>query len=133
MKSQLRIKNFVQNVLGCTCPDKVFEQIEDRHVLPSSSPHSRSMTIGGRLLIYVWEIDGLKGLQEGIFAMLQTGKEERDARGLNRFRAVLASATPQTVELQAKLYFSQFEDKDDRMHIHVVPLIELKNFLPECR
>jgi len=72
-------------------------------------------------------------LQEGLLAMLQTGKEERDARGLNRFRAVLASATPQTVELQAKLYFSQFEDKDDRMHIHVVPLIELKNFLPECR
>jgi hypothetical protein len=133
MKSQLRIKKFVQNVLGCTCPDKVFEQIEDRMVAPTSSPHTRSITIGRRLLIYVWEVDGLKGLKEGIFAMLETGKNERDARGLNRFRAVLAVETPQTVEPQANLCLSQFEGKDDRMHIHVVPLKDLKKFLPECR
>ncbi len=127
MKSQLRIKKFVQNVLGCTCPDKVFEQIEDRMVAPTSSPHTRSITIGGRLLIYVWEVDGLMDLQEGLLAMLETGKAERDARDLNRFRVVLASATPQTVELQAKLYFSQFEDRDERMHIHVVSESVLKN------
>ena len=128
MKDQLLIKKFVQNVLGCTCPDKVFEQIEDNHVPPSSSPHTRCITIGGRLLIYVWEVEGLKGLQEGIFAMLETGKKERDARGLNRFRAVLAVETPQTVEPRANLYFSLFKGKDDRMHIHVVPVNDLKNF-----
>ena len=131
MKSQLCIKKFVQNVLGCTCPDKVFEQIEDRHVLSSSSPHSRSITIGGRLLIYVWKADKLMDLQQGLFAMLHTGKKERDARGLNRFRAVLAVETPHTVTTRANLYFSLFEGKDDRMHIHVVPLNSLKNFLPE--
>ncbi len=127
MSRHLRIKSFVQSVLGCTCPDKVFEQIEDRHVLPSSSPHSRSITIGGRLLIYVWEVDGLVNLQEGLLAMLQTGKEERDARGLNRFRAVLAVETPHAVAPRANLYFSLFEGKDDRMHIHIVPLKDLKN------
>jgi hypothetical protein len=133
MKSQLLIKKFVQNVLGCTCPDKVFEQIEDRHVLPSSSPHSRSITIGGRLLIYVWEVDGRQDVQEGLLVMLQTGKEERDARGLNRFRAVLAVETPHAVAPRANQYFSLLEGKDDRMHIHVVPLKDLKNFLPEYR
>jgi hypothetical protein len=127
MKSKLRIKKFVQNVLGCTCPDKVFEQIEDRMVAPTSSPHTRSITIGGRLLIYVWEVDELMDLQEGLLAMLQTGKEERDACGLNRFRAVLASANPQTVELQARFYFSQFEDRDECMHIHVVSESVLKH------
>ena len=127
MKRQLLIKKFVQNVLGCTCPDKVFQQVEDRHVLPSSSPHTRSITIGGRLLIYVWEVDG-KELQEGLLAMLETGKKERDARGLNRFRAVLAVETPLAVAPRANLYFSLFEGKDDRMHIHVVPVNDLKNF-----
>ena len=128
MKSPLLIKNFVQNVLGCTCPDKVFEQIEDRHVQLSSSPHSRSITIGGRLLIYVWEVDGQKDLQEGLHAMLEAGKKERDARGLNRFRAVLTVETPHTVAPRANLCFSLFEGKDDRMHIHVVPVNDLKDF-----
>ena len=127
MKSQLFIKKFVQNVLGCTCPDKVFEQIEDRMVASTSSSHTRSITVGGRLLIYVWEVNGVKNLQEGILAMLETGKKERDARGLNRFRAVLAVETPQTVAPQADLIFSLFEGKDDRMHIHVVLVNDLKN------
>jgi hypothetical protein len=128
MKSQLLIKSFVQNVLGCTCPDEVFEQIEDRMVAPTSSPHTRSITIGGRLLIYVWEVDGLKELQEGLPAMLETGKKERDERGLNRFRAVLAVENHQTAAPQANLYFSLFEGKDDRMHLHVVARDALKGF-----
>jgi hypothetical protein len=129
MESQLLIKFFVQNVLGCTCPDKVFEQIEDNPVLPSTAPHSRSISIGGRLLIYVWEVeDGFEELQEGLLAMLEAGKKERDADGLNRFRAVLAVENPQIIALKANFYFSRFEGKDDRMHIHVIPLHALKNF-----
>ena len=129
MESQLLIKKFVQNVLGCTCPDKVFEQIEDNHVLPSTSPHSRSISIGGRLLIYVWEVeDGFEELQEGLLAMLEAGKKERDADGLNRFRAVLAVENPQIIVPKANFYFSRFAGKDERMHIHVVPLHALKNF-----
>ena len=77
MESQLLIKKFVQNVLGCTCPGKVFEQIEDNHVRPSISPHSRSIRIGGRLLIYVWKVeDRLEELQEGFLAMLEAGKKK---------------------------------------------------------
>jgi hypothetical protein len=128
MKSKHLIKKFVQNTLGCTCPDKVFEQIEDRFVQPSSSPHSRSITIGGRLLIYVWEADGQGNLQEGLYAMLEAGQKERDARGLNRFRAVLSVETPYAVAPRANQYFSLFEGRDDRMHIHVVPKGDLKDF-----
>ena len=128
MKSKHPIKKFVQNVLGCKCPDKVFEQIEDRYLLPSSSTHSRSITIGGRLLIYVWEVDGQGDLQEGLHAMLEAGQKERDARGLNRFRAVLSVETPHTVTSRANKYFSLFEGRDDRMHIDVVPMGDLKDF-----
>ena len=129
MESQLLIKKFVQNVLGCTCPDKVFEQIEDNHVLPSISPHSRSISIGGRLLIYVWKVeDRLEELQEGLLAMLEAGKKERDANGLSRFRAVLAVENPQIIAPKANFYFSRFQGKDGRMHIHVISLPSLKNF-----
>jgi len=84
MKSRNSIKDFVQNILGCTCPDKVFEQIEDRMVAPASSPHTRSIVIGQRLLIYVWEADDSLDLQQGLAAILKTGRKERDDRGLNR-------------------------------------------------
>jgi hypothetical protein len=133
MKSQNPIKEFVQNVLGCTCPDQVFEQIEDRMVASASSPHTRSITIGGRLLLYVWKADELIDLQQGLAAMLKTGKKERDDRGLNRFRAILAVENPQNVTPRVEHYFSLFADKDDRMHMHVVPLENLKNSLPESR
>ena len=133
MESRNSIKEFVQNVLGCTCPDKVFEQIEDRIVESASSPHTRTITIGERLLIYVWEADGPMDLQQDLVAMLETGRKERDDRGLNRFRAVIAAENPQYLAPMAEKYFSLFADRDDRMHIHVVPLQNLQNSLPEPR
>ena len=119
------IKKFVRHVLGCTCPDKVFERIEDRRVQPSDSPHTRAITVGGRLLIYIWQVEGSGDLSQGVSSMLAAGKEERDARGLNRFRAVLATYNPQTVQLQADFCFSRFKGSDDRMHLHVVSADEL--------
>jgi hypothetical protein len=130
MKNENPVKEFVQNVLGCTCPDKVFEQIEDRIVISASSPHTRVITIGGRLLIYVWEAEDPIDLQQDLVAMLKTGRRERDDRGLNRFRAVLGVENPQNVASQVEQYFSLFEGRDDRMHVHVVPLQNLKNSLP---
>jgi len=121
------IKKFVRHVLGCTCPDRVFERIEDREVESTDSPHTRTITVGGRLLIYIWRVDASDDLKQGISSMLAAGKKERDARGLNRFRAVLAVENPQTIQLQVEFCFSQFKDSDDRMHIHIVSVDELKD------
>ena len=124
-EQQGSIKKFVRHVLGCTCPDKVFEHIEDRRVQPTDSPHTRAITVGGRLLIYIWKVEESGDFFQGVSAMLAAGKEERDARGLNRFRAVLATDSPQTMQLQADSCFSQFNGSDDRMHVHVVSVDEL--------
>ncbi|KPK22713.1 MAG: hypothetical protein AMJ61_16925 [Desulfobacterales bacterium SG8_35_2] len=122
MARQSPIKKFVRQVLGCTCPDKVFEQIEDKHVAPAVSPHTRVITIGGRLLIYIWEANEPGQFKEKLPAMLAAGRKERNERGLNRFRAVLATdETNQNIAAEAALYFSQFAGRDDRMHLHVVP------------
>lgn len=125
MERKLCIKNFVQDVLGCTCPDKVFEQIEER-TDASSNPHTRSITIGGRLLIYVWEVCESTGFEAGLSALLKAGRHERDARGLNRFRAVLVVEDTQSITTQATLLFSQFGNRDERMHIHVISRDALK-------
>ena len=131
MKSENPVKDFVQNVLGCTCPDKVFEQIEDRIVVSASSPHTRAITIGEKLLVYVWEADDPIDLQQDLAAMLKSGRKERDDRGLNRFRAVLGVENPQNVASRVEQYFSLFDGRDDRIHVHVVPVQNLKNSLPE--
>ena len=121
------IRDFVKNILGCTCPDKVFKQIENRHIVPSSSPHTRSITIGGKLLIYIWEVDTRDRFKENLFTLLEAGKKQRDEQGLNRFRAVLAvQGTTQKVETEAISCFLQFAGRDERIHIHVVSSSVLK-------
>ncbi len=128
MNRLFQIKDFVRHTLGCTCPDKVFEQIEDRQVLSTVSPHTRSITIGNRLLVYIWKVKGSDNLGENLLAMLAAGRRERDARGLNRFRAVLAvDGGRHQVETEVHQYFSSYPDRDDRMHLHVVDAAALEN------
>lgn len=120
MTSNESIKNFVRNILGCTCPDNVFEQIDDQQVSSSISPHTRSITIGGKLLLYIWEVGSPDQLEEGIPAILAAGKEARNELGLNRFRAILVTGDPSTIKSRADLCFSQFSDLDEKMHLHVI-------------
>jgi hypothetical protein len=128
MSRQFRIRDFVQNILGCTCPDKVFKQIEDMRVASSFSPHTRSITIGVRLLVYIWNVKREEKLRGNLFAMLEAGRKERDERGLKRFRAVLAvDGIPQYVEREATAYLSEYTGKDDRIHVHVVSSADIKD------
>jgi len=120
MTSNESIKNFVRNILGCTCPDNVFEQIDDQQVSSNISPHTRSITIGGKLLLYIWEVGSPNQLEEGIPAILAAGKEARNELGLNRFRAILVTGDPSTIKSRADLCFSQFSDLDEKMHLHVI-------------
>ena len=120
MTSNESIKNFVRNTLGCKCPDNVFEQIDDRQVTSKISPHTRSITIGGKLLLYVWEVGSPDQLEEGVPAILAAGKKARNELGLNRLRAILVTGDPSIIKSQADLCFSQFSDLDEKMHLHVI-------------
>jgi len=128
MKNSQHLKNFVQDVLGCTCPEKVFEEIEERRVLPADSPHNRSITIGGRLLIYIWEVRETEQFNRNFCAMLAAGRRERDQKGLNRFRAVLAVDPPyEDIAGRAALCFAGFCGRDERIHFHVVSSRTIQN------
>ena len=117
----LPIKSFVRETLGCSCPADVFEQIEDRLVQHPTSPHTRVITIGGRLLIFIWIVTDARHFRENLLAMLAAGRKERDENALNRFRAVLAVAgEASNLAAEAESVFAKFPQSDDRMHLHVI-------------
>ena len=127
MTSNQQIRHFVRHILGCTCPDNVFDHIKDQRVTADISPHTRTIIIGGKLLLYIWEVDNPDQLQEGIPAILTAGKKERDELGLNRFRAVLTADNAGAIKARAELYFSQCKGLDDKIHLHVIPSNDLKD------
>ncbi len=119
MIDNAKIKSFVQDTLGCRCPEEVFRSIDYRSYvrLGDDVTLTCAITIGGRLLIYVIEKDA--GLDDALLAFLVAkGKKERDSRGLNRFRLVVATDDAATKEgLMHR--FEELQDKDENVHLHV--------------
>ncbi len=113
--------HFVRNTLGCACPDEVFESIEREEGAEGEGglphPHIR---IGGRLLICLWETNDPARVKKELPGILTAGKSERDRRGMNRFRLVIAADDLEAVGRIAHGVFSNHADKDDKVHLHVV-------------
>jgi len=121
MERDKQIRRFVQESLGCTCPEKVFDEIEyQSNRAPSAdSPFTRRICVGGRLLIYILETDDSSCVRSRLEEMVSVGKAERDTRQLNRFRAVVATDDP-SVGAAAEQAFQDVPIKDEKVHLHVV-------------
>ena len=61
--------------------------------------------------------------------LLARGRDERDQRGLNRFRAVLATDNVEAVRALAEQLFDEFGVKDEKIHLHVVSNEEVANLV----
>lgn len=82
------IKPFVQQVLGCQCPESVFSQIE--HSLePVAGTVYQRLLIGERLLIYLLDLSTVIDAEAVAGRLLRHGVAARDRAGLNRFRLVV--------------------------------------------
>lgn len=115
------IEAFVRNRLGCTCPEEVFEQISSRRLnleeLPLLQLHR--LVIGQRLLIYIVAFEEPLSALSRLDQLLARGRRERDERGCNRFRLVLAlPGRQEALELQAA--FDRLAANDDRAHLHLL-------------
>jgi hypothetical protein len=115
------IKSFIQGTLGCGCPEEVFRSIDFRAGtrLQGDAVVSTALIVGNRLLIYVVDADddALEG--EHLALYVAEGKKERDRKGLNRFRLVVATnaeAAPQRL----RSIFEVLQDRDERIHLHVI-------------
>ena len=120
MQDNKRIKAFVQDTLGCGCPDEVFRSIDCRQNVRLNEKVllSRTITIGNRLLIYVIDSKESDTIQE-LGVIVSAGKKERDEHGLNRLRLVVV--TDDAVEKESLIRrFKELKDKDEKIHLHVI-------------
>lgn len=126
MQKYPEIKRFVQEVLGCSCPEEVFSHID--YQKEDESVPERKIRIGGRLLVYFISTDGKSEIQRFVGSALEKGVEERDHNGFNRFRLVLVSSHPETLRSSSEHAFEVSRCKDEKTYIHVVNDIDVEPF-----
>lgn len=116
------IEHFVRHGLGCGCPDEVFRSIEiGACVTPDGATQFRRMAIGGRLLVYVYQPRTGQPAAGAIRELALLGRSERETRGFNRFRLVLAStANSEFMASGPQGIFAETLGSDDRAFLHVI-------------
>jgi hypothetical protein len=132
MPTRSRIEDFARNVLGCDCPDEVFKVIECQRGDAVAAPYSLRISIGGRLLVYILEVDDIEVVRKRLPEMLRAGKAERDEKGMNRFRAVVSTGDVEALEDAAKGIFEKFDRKDEKTHLHVLENGDVASVYAEC-
>jgi hypothetical protein len=125
------LERFARETLGCNCAPEVFSRVvEERSPLPGCPEIRRRIAIGGRLLIYLAEPSDAGLAAERIGAWVSAGRAERDRRGMNRLRLVVAleGLTPEGVAA-IEASFSQLPElvpvgdsgEEPRIHLHCLP------------
>lgn len=105
----------VRGLLGCTCPEEIFDHYQVRQQVIGSLP-AVELIMGERLL--VWIIDGNRIVDPGetLGELLKAGFEKRDRRGLNRFRLVVVGDF-----LSWEKQWGHLADTlDPKVHLHVL-------------
>jgi hypothetical protein len=118
MQMYPEIKRFIQETLGCSCPEEVFNNID--YQIEGDGISGRKVTVGDRLLIYIITMDRLSNIQGVISSALEQGVEERDEKGLNRFRLVLVASCPDGLRSSAEQAFDSSGYTDEKTHLHIV-------------
>ena len=126
MQTYPETKRFVQETLGCSCPEEVFNKID--YQKESDGISGRKVNVGDRLLIYIITMDGKSNTQGVINSALERGVEERDNKGLNRFRLVLVASHPDVLRSSAELAFESSGYTDEKTHLHVVNESDVEGF-----
>lgn len=115
------IKYFTRDILGCDCPEDVFNKIacEDDVKIEGGPTISHKINIGDRLLIYVSMLDQISELGSELPKLIDSGEKERNYKGFNRFRLVLVSENPDIVKDDAYKLFERL-GKDEKIHLHII-------------
>jgi hypothetical protein len=122
MCSPEHIKHFVQNTLGCGCPEDAFKSIDVRRNVRVNNfiVLDTAIVIGNRLLIYIAEAGSAGCIEEHIPVLIRCGRQEREEKGLNRFRLVLVADTTDEVRQTAERQFEGLRGNDEKIHLHVI-------------
>ena len=116
MGTKSRAIRLVRDILGCTCPEEVFNHYQVHYCTAGFGPFVQ-MIMGERLLVRLVNTSRLHSLEEEVPGMLSEGLAEREKRGLHRFRLVLVGNTlPETGSILMKLP----EELGPRVHLHMI-------------
>ncbi|TCJ11662.1 hypothetical protein EZJ19_14700 [Parasulfuritortus cantonensis] len=106
------VADFARTSLGCQCEPEVFRSISLEAGGTAGLPCVR-VVVGERLLI--WLVAG-SSAEQRVAELARAGLRERDARGYNRFRLVLAEAGP-----DSEARFQSAVGMDGKAHLHGIP------------
>jgi hypothetical protein len=116
------VTRFVREVLGCGCPDTVFQQVKVQRgsTAVRSCPVDYEIRIGDRLLIVVTSSAARLTEVSRLENAILEGKQARDTTGLNRFRLVVV--TPEVSHWREELLrvFDNISSRDEKTHLHVI-------------
>jgi len=122
MPDYAEIKRFVQQGLGCNCPESVFDSIRCEQAGYGGLQMPRVL-IGERLLVLLLDADIQEDIPSAVREALHAGVAERDRNGWNRVRLVLRGSRPGDWRGLAQDAFVETRP-DDRTHLHVVDAAE---------
>ena len=122
MQDHAWIKRFAREMLGCDCPDEVFEHIE---YMPVTTVHDfpglfKRIVIGNRLLIFIWEPDDATDVEKQLPSLVNAGIKERDDRSLNRFRLVVGTENTERIRSVTDAWIRASSGRDPKTHLHVI-------------
>jgi hypothetical protein len=123
-----RLQTFIRSTLGCGCPDEVLEWIQCTHTELTQEEDTRitRIDVGGRLLVWVLEIDGPdQRAEQALPGVIAAAMVDRATSCFNRLRIVVAIDDP--VEMTARLEqsFKSSAPLDDKVHLHIVSPMDL--------
>jgi hypothetical protein len=110
----LSIRGFVQDELGCGCPEQVFEQIRILKGDATPDQTDMSLVIGERLLVSFARIEEIRPVEEKVPGLIQSGVIYRDAVKLNRLRLVIQGTATET---EKRLLESE-STKYEKVNVH---------------
>ena len=116
------IEHFVRGTLGCQCPDEVFQSvsIDQLRTADGAIGYAR-LLVGNRLLIYIVDAATVGVADGGLADLVASGRRERNERGYNRFRLVVACDEPAFACTSIQRAFDGVAGNDERTHLHCLP------------
>jgi hypothetical protein len=123
-----KIHHLIREILGCTCPEEVFD-----HIIIDTIPDISGISgdfvqiiMGNRLLVVIWFPVEYQQLPEHLPTLMQAGQTQRDRMQLNRFRLVIGTDFVEEIKKQLRLISPLIDSWDEKCHLHVVEREEIK-------
>lgn len=126
VKDFTAVHHFVRHILGCGCPEEVFDDLDlSLATAWESGPTVKTLLVGRRLLICILDCQEMEELKNLLPRLARMYRDERDRQGYNRVRIVVATRTPVSLSPAADFLFQSLPEVDDRMHLHILPADQL--------